>query len=116
MFVMAKQTIPCCAPLMDSPLTDDDAHILSDLLKALADPVRLRLVSFIAASETGEACACDLTAPTGKSQATVSHHLTQLVKAGIINREQRGKWAWFSLDHNRIDSVCAALSSSDAGP
>ncbi len=98
---------------MDTPLTDGDAHTLADLLKALADPVRLRLVSLIAASDTGEACACDLTTPTGKSQATVSHHLSQLVKAGIIKREQRGKWAWFSLEPDRIDSMCAALGSSD---
>lgn len=96
---------------MTAPLSETDAEMLADALKSLADPVRLRLVSLIAAAESGEACACDLTSPTGKSQATVSHHLSQLVKSGIIRREQRGKWAWFSLDRERIDSVCAALTA-----
>jgi len=108
---MPERPTPCCVPLLVSPLSDEDAGRLAGALKALADPVRLRLVSLIAASDGGEACACDLTAPTGRSQATVSHHLSQLVKAGIIEREQRGKWAWFRLDRGRIESVCAALSS-----
>jgi len=108
---MPETTTPCCAPLLVTPLSNDDARKLADALKALADPVRLRLVSLIAASSCGEACACDLTTPTGKSQATVSHHLSQLLKAGIIEREQRGKWAWFKLNHARIESVCAALAT-----
>ncbi len=103
---------PCCTPLMSEPISEDDAAELARILKALADPVRLRLVSLVAASASGEACACDLTEPTGRSQATVSHHLSQLVKAGILVREQRGKWAWFRLDHFRLQSVCAAI----AGP
>jgi len=96
---------------MVAPLSESDAEMLANALKSLADPVRLRLVSLIAVAESGEACACDLTAPTGKSQATVSHHLSQLVKSGVIRREQRGKWAWFSIDRGRIDSVCAALTA-----
>jgi len=96
---------------MAAPLSEADAELLADALRSLADPVRLRLVSLIAAADTGAACACDLTSPTGKSQATVSHHLSQLVRSGIIKREQRGKWAFFSLDIDRIDSVCAALTS-----
>ena len=105
---------PCCTPLTTEPITEDDATELAAILKALADPVRLRLVSLVAASATGEACACDLTEPTGRSQATVSHHLTQLVKAGILQREQRGKWAWFRLDRSRLQSVCAAIAGPDA--
>ncbi len=112
-FCMPERPVPCCAPLLTTPLSDADAHQLAVALKALADPVRLRLVSLIAASDDGEACACDLTGPIGRSQATVSHHLSQLVKAGIIEREQRGKWAWFKLDRGRIESVCATLSSPD---
>lgn len=104
---------PCCTPLQAAPLTDDDAEELAGLLKAIADPVRLRLLSLIAASENGEACACDLTEPTGRSQATVSHHLSQLTATGILTREQRGKWAWFTLDRDRLGSVCAAVC---AGP
>lgn len=100
---------PCCTPVQTAPFSDDDADELASILKALADPVRLRLLSLIAATQDAEACACDLTAPTGRSQATVSHHLSQLTKAGILRREQRGKWAWFRIDTDRLGGVCAAL-------
>ena len=102
-------TAPCCTPLLTAPISDEDAVELARVLKALADPVRLQLVSLVATTGDGEACACDLTEPTGRSQATVSHHLSQLVQAGILQREQRGKWAWFTLDRARLESVCAAL-------
>ncbi len=98
----------CCPPLSTGPLQTVDAETLASVLKALADPVRLQLVSLIASS--GEECACDLPAAVGKSQPTVSHHLRQLVDAGILDREQRGKWAWFSLRQERLDEVCAILS------
>ena len=75
------------------------------VLKALADPIRLRLVSVVAAG--GEACACDLPALVGRTQPTVSHHLSQLVKVGILEREQRGKWAWFAVNEARIAHVRA---------
>ena len=88
-------------------MESDDAEHLATILKALADPVRLQLVSLIASS--GEECACDLPAAVGKSQPTVSHHLKQLVEAGILAREQRGKWAWFSLRQVRLDEVCSIL-------
>ena len=104
--------LPCCSPVQTAPLEEADAKELATILKALADPVRLRLISLIAAEEAGEACACNLTEPTGRSQATVSHHLSQLTKAGILTREQRGKWAWFSLDTARLGSVCAALCAT----
>ena len=97
----------CCTPILTDTISEPDAADLAVVLKALADPVRLRLVSIVASA--GEACACDLTEPTGRSQATVSHHLGQLVKAGILEREQRGKWAWFRIDRTRLESVCAAL-------
>lgn len=100
---------PCCTPLQAAPLSEADADELAGILKAIADPVRLRLLSFIAAAEGNEACACDLTEPTGRSQATVSHHLSQLTAAGILDREQRGKWAWFRLNRDRLGSVCAAV-------
>jgi ArsR family transcriptional regulator len=103
---------PCCTPLQTSPLTEADAEELAGMLKALADPVRLRLLSFIATTENGEACACDLTEPTGRSQATVSHHLSQLTQAGILEREQRGKWAWFTLDRDRLNAICAAVCAT----
>lgn len=113
MFLMEiSLTEPCCTPLLSEPLGSDDAEELAGLLKALADPVRLRLLSFIAATENGEACACDLTEPTGRSQATVSHHLSQLTEAGILEREQRGKWAWFTLDRDRLAGICAAVCAT----
>ncbi|NCG22514.1 MAG: metalloregulator ArsR/SmtB family transcription factor [Actinobacteria bacterium] len=98
----------CCSPLLSSPLSDEDASELATVLKALADPVRLKLVSIIAAN--GEGCACDFPGATGKSQPTISHHLSQLVKAGILQREQRGKWAWFRVDADRLASVRKVLS------
>lgn len=104
----------CCPPLLQAPLAEDDAAELAGLLKALADPVRLRLVSMVAAAPTGEVCACDLPEPLGRSQPTVSHHLSQLVQAGILQREQRGRWAWFRLRHDRLAGIVAALSEPAA--
>ena len=98
----------CCTPLFAEAITDAEAADLATVLKALADPVRLRLVSIIGAS--GEACACDFPALLGKSQPTISHHLSLLVSAGILEREQRGKWAWFSINHERVDEVRAVLA------
>lgn len=97
----------CCASLTSEPIREDDAVLLAGVLKALADPVRLRLVSIIASA--GEACACDLPALVNKSQPTVSHHLRQLVDVGILKREQRGKWAWFTLSEHRLGEVCDIL-------
>ena len=105
-------TSPCCTPLQTAPLSETDADELATLLKALADPVRLRLLSLIAATDAGEACACDLTEPAGRSQATVSHHLSQLTQVGILEREQRGKWAWFRLDPDRLNAICAAVCAT----
>ena len=113
MFLMRiTLSTPCCTPLQTAPLSESDAEELAGMLKALADPVRLRLLSFIAATENGEACACDLTEPSGRSQATVSHHLSQLTQAGILEREQRGKWAWFTLDRDRLSGICAAVCAT----
>lgn len=113
MFLMRiSLSAPCCTPLQASPLSEADADALATMLKALADPVRLRLLSLIAATDGGEACACDLTEPTGRSQATVSHHLSQLTKVGILQREQRGKWAWFRLDPDRLAGICAAVCAT----
>lgn len=99
----------CCPPLLSAPLGEDDAADLARTLKALADPTRLRLVSLVAAQ--GEACACDLAEPLERSQPTISHHLSQLVKAGILEREQRGKWAWFRLRPDRLALIGDALSN-----
>lgn len=103
----------CCGGPASPPLDAEHAAELAAGLKALADPVRLRLVSLVAASPDGEVCACDLTTPVERSQATVSHHLSQLVSAGILRREQRGRWAFFRLDRERLAALAAAISPTD---
>ena len=103
-FVTAPNDPPerCCAPLLRVALGEEQAVELADVLKALADPVRLRLVSIVATAESGEVCACDLPAMVERTQPTVSHHLSLLVKAGLLEREQRGKWAWFRVRRDRL--------------
>ena len=99
----------CCTPLLQEPIDEGQAVELAEVLKALADPVRLRLVSIVANAEAGEVCACDLPVAVERSQPTVSHHLGLLVKAGILEREQRGKWAWFRLRRDRLTALADAL-------
>lgn len=112
MLRMATDAEPCCPPLLAAPLDEAEATELATILKALADPARLRLVSIIAATAAGEACACDLAGPIGRAQPTVSHHLSQLVRAGILEREQRGKWAWFRVRTDRLAAVRDALAGT----
>ena len=100
----------CCAPVTAEVLREDQAVELAALLKVLADPARLRLLSLVAAAEGGEACACDLVDPVGRSQPTVSHHLSTLVDAGLLAREKRGRWAWYRLVPERLASLQAALA------
>jgi ArsR family transcriptional regulator, arsenate/arsenite/antimonite-responsive transcriptional repressor len=102
----------CCSPLMREPLTTSQAADLARILKALADPTRLRLVSMVAAHEGGEACVCDLTDPVGLTQPTISHHLKILVEAGIFTRDKRGKWAYYALVPGALDAVSAVLSTA----
>lgn len=97
----------CCGIGVDGGLTRDAAETSAALLKAVADPVRLQLLSAIRATEQGEACVCDLTPVVGLSQPTVSHHLKVLVEAGLLEREKRGTWAWFRLVPSRLDDVAA---------
>ncbi|TFC17953.1 transcriptional regulator [Cryobacterium algoritolerans] len=115
---MSTTTLPitdsaaCCAPLTREALGASQADGLARSLKALADPTRLRLISIVAASEGQEACACDLTAPVGLSQPTVSHHLKVLTDAGFLSRSQRGTWAHFALVPGALDSVARLLTSA----
>ena len=99
----------CCPPLTDT-INDDQAIEVAAVFKSLADPTRLKLVNIIASS--GEACACDFPEALGKSQPTISHHLAQLVKAGVLEREQRGKWAWFKVRSERLADLCVVLCAS----
>ena len=105
--IVVDETEPCC--VLTTPLDEHEAATLAHQLKALADPVRLRIVSMVATSNTGDVCACDFPTVLDRSQPTISHHLRQLVTAGILEREQRGKWAWFSLVPGALDGVRAAL-------
>ena len=100
----------CCSTTAPAPLDAAAAERLARVLKVLADPTRLRLLSMIAAANTGEACICDLTAPVKLSQPTVSHHMKQLVDAGLVTREQRGKWAYYRV----VDQALAAVGHSVA--
>jgi ArsR family transcriptional regulator len=102
--------LTCCAPLTREPLSAGAAVELARTLKAIADPARLRLLSMVAAHDGGEACVCDLTEPLGLSQPTVSHHLKVLVEAGLLTREKRGVWAYFSLVPGALDSLGAVLT------
>lgn len=102
-------TPACCPPIVGAALSTTEAQDKAAVLKALADPVRLRLLSLIASAAEGEACACDLNDPVARSQATVSHHLGILVDAGWVLRTQRGKWAWFRVAPSRQDLVKAVL-------
>jgi ArsR family transcriptional regulator len=95
---------------MSSPLSPEDAENLAIVLKAVSDPTRLRLLSLVAAHEGGEACICNLTEPVGLSQPTVSHHMRVLVEAGLLAREQRGKWAYFTLVPGALDELAAAIT------
>ncbi len=97
----------CCGIGVDGGLTREAAETSATLLKAVADPVRLQLLSAIRATTDGEACVCDLTPLVGLSQPTVSHHLKVLVEAGLLEREKRGTWAWFRLVPARLDDVTA---------
>jgi ArsR family transcriptional regulator, arsenate/arsenite/antimonite-responsive transcriptional repressor len=101
----------CCAPLLAAPLDDDGADELARAFKALADPVRLRLLSLIAAAPGGCACSCDLEEPVGKSQPTVSHHLSVLAEAGLVTKEKQGRWVMCSVVPGRLAQLRDALGA-----
>ncbi len=113
---MAPTTLPlaedCCPPVVGQTITAAEAENLAARLKAVADPVRLRLISLVAAHPDAEACVCDLTDPVGLSQPTVSHHLKILVEAGILTREQRGRWAYYRLVSDALPSIGRLFSGS----
>lgn len=102
----------CCTPLTSAPLTEGEAEDLSARLKAVADPVRLRLLSIVLASEGMEACTCDLTGPLGLSQPTVSHHLKKLAAAGLVVGERRGSWTYYRAVPDALAGLASVLSPS----
>jgi ArsR family transcriptional regulator len=101
----------CCSPVVREVIQLAEAETLAGRFKALADPTRLRLISLVAAHEGAEACVCELTDPVSLSQPTVSHHLKILVDAGILTREQRGKWAYYRLVPGALDALAALIAS-----
>jgi ArsR family transcriptional regulator, arsenate/arsenite/antimonite-responsive transcriptional repressor len=98
--------ILCCRPLAAPSLADGEAESTAALFKALADPARVKIINLLA--RTGEpVCACDFEAALELSQSTVSHHLSKLTDAGLLRREQRGRWAYFSIDPGAVDTLAA---------
>ena len=100
----------CCPPLLAAPLAEAAAEELAGAFKVLADPVRLRLLSLIAAAPDGTACSCDLEEPVGKSQPTVSHHLSLLADAGLITKEKVGRWVNCTIVPERLAVLRDALT------
>jgi ArsR family transcriptional regulator, arsenate/arsenite/antimonite-responsive transcriptional repressor len=98
--------IACCAPLAAPAVSEEEARATADLFRALADPARVRIVNLLAASGR-TVCVCDLVEPLGLAQPTVSHHLKRLLDAGLVEREQRGKWAYFSLAEDAVETLAA---------
>ena len=102
-----SDTALCCSSLTDAPLSSAQASELAGVLGALADPVRLRLLSLVASRD--EICSCDLETPLGKSQPTISHHTKVLADAGLIVGERRGRWVWWRVEPGRLSAVRSAL-------
>jgi ArsR family transcriptional regulator len=107
---LIDDAMACCTPLGVEAMSAEQAEVITGLLKALADPIRLRLMSMIAA--TDEACVCDLTAPFDVSQPTISHHLKVLREAGLVDSERRGTWVWYRARREALDAVGGLFSDT----
>ncbi|HEX6761796.1 MAG TPA: metalloregulator ArsR/SmtB family transcription factor [Gaiellaceae bacterium] len=107
------EAVACCGPLAAPVLSDGEAEATAELFKALADPARVRIVNLLATAD-GPVCACNLNDPVGLSQPTVSHHLKKLVEVGLLEREQRGKWAYFSLKRDAVEKLAAVADLKGA--
>jgi ArsR family transcriptional regulator len=107
--VVTTEFAVCCAPAGEV-ITAEEAEQLARRFKALGDPTRVRLLSLIAAHDGGEACICDLIDPVGLAQPTVSHHMKQLADAGLVTREQRGKWAYYRIVNDALTALATAIT------
>ena len=105
------EPVACCPSVLSAPLATGEAAELALGFTALADPVRLRVLSILAAAPQGEVCVCDFVGPLGKSQPTISHHLKILGEAGLVHGDRRGKWVWYSLDRDRLAGLRAAIDA-----
>jgi ArsR family transcriptional regulator len=107
-------SVACCAPLSAQPLSRDQAEQIAPLLRALADPVRLRLMSLVGSHPGGEACVCDLNDAFDLSQPTISHHLKVLHDAGLVEREKRGVWVYYRARPQALASLAALIGTGPA--
>jgi ArsR family transcriptional regulator len=107
--VTDEQAGACCAPIQTKAIEQDDARLLAKRFAALGDPIRLRLLSLLATNPAGAVCVCDLTAPVGKSQPTVSHHLRILREAGLVTSEKRGTNVWYEVVPSALESLAETL-------
>ena len=112
--ISPAETAACCAPLTAAPLTMDQAEQVAPLLKALADPVRLRLLSLVASHDGGEACVCDLNEAFELSQPTISHHMKVLHEAGLVDRDKRGVWVYYRARTDALASLGTLIGNPDA--
>ena len=110
------ETAACCAPLSAGPLSMEQAEQVAPLLKALADPVRLRLMSLVASRPGGEACVCDLNEAFDLSQPTISHHLKVLHEAGLLDRDKRGVWVYYRARADALASLGLLIGCPPANP
>ena len=108
-FLEVSDEVECCPSVPAAPLGSDEASELAVGFNALGDPVRLRLLSMLAAAPDGEICVCEFIEPIGKSQGTISHHLKILGDAGLVHGDRRGKWVWYSLDRQHMAALRSAL-------
>lgn len=106
--------LACCPPLSAQALTQDQAEQIAPLMKALADPVRLRLMSLVASAPGGEACVCNLNDAFDLTQPTISHHLKVLHDAGLLDRDKRGVWAYYRLNPEALASIAALITCTPA--
>ncbi len=113
---MSEPGLACCTPLTGTPMSAAQAEQVAPLLKALADPVRLRLVSLIAASTGGEACVCDLNDAFDLTQATISHHLKVLHSAGVLDRDKRGVWVYYAVRPEALTAVATLFDTAALTP
>jgi ArsR family transcriptional regulator, arsenate/arsenite/antimonite-responsive transcriptional repressor len=114
--LLAGDIAACCSPLTGGALDEAAAERLARVFRALGDRHRVRLLSLIAAAEGGEACICDLTAPIGLAQPTISHHMKLLVDAGLVTRDQRGKWAYYRVAPDTVAALSGMLRVLFADP
>jgi len=104
----------CCSPVTAAPLAEEQASDLAVMFKALADPVRLRLFSLIAARGGDEACVCDLTETFELSGPTMSYHLRLLREAGLVSSQRRGTWVYYRLIPQALEQLAAVLTPTPA--